>query len=104
MKTYKQQLQEWKEISEKQKLFLYQIEAAYSVESVFDEGYCNDEQFEQVCEYVYDYIMNSSMGADDLCNILWGALQGSDDEPAKITLQDFDDDWDKINEVVYVLM
>lgn len=58
-----------------------------------------DSDFEKVCRYVYDWIMNSQMDVGELCTILSNGVAGED-----ITIDDIINNDKKVEKYVDTMM
>lgn len=90
MKTFKDNLI----IAEHEELDVYKLLVAYEVEhaGIVDK---DDDRFEEVCKYVYDWITTSGMRTDELCKILYdGIFEGA------ITIDHIIGDYDIVKEFV----
>ena len=59
-----------------------------------------DDQYEEVCDYVYDYIMSSQMSVNELTNLIHDAhISG---EPIIDLI--LNGQWEEANEIIYARM
>ena len=72
--TYRQLLNKFKDVP------AYKLLVADAVQDILIDSKVaelNDEQYESVCDYVYDYVMNSEMDVNVLVDLIHDAkLQG----------------------------
>lgn len=76
-------------------LKLWEVVVADEVECYlnnhYDEFYLEDEDFDKVCEFVYDWIMNSEAQANEVVRAFFNALRDGNFE-----LSDLYNDYDKV--------
>lgn len=60
----------------------------------------NTEQYEEVCDYVYDYIMSSTMSVGELTDLIHDAILS--DEPIIDLI--LNGQWEDANEIIYARM
>lgn len=79
---------------------VYKLIVADDVDSILiasEAVELNDDEFELVCMYVYDYIMNSDISADELVNYIHDAHM----EGLPIIEYILNDKWKKADEIIY---
>ncbi len=94
MKSFKENLVKFEELD----LYLYKVLTATEVETA-QLSHRDDENFEEVCEYVYDWIIHSEMDAARLCEILKDGI-----DSGEITLQQIIDNDDAVEDYVETIM
>ena len=84
--------QETLEVAKKNNILAWKLVVAYAVSIDMD---LPEENYEQVCEFIYDWVSHTSMDVDELCDLISDCL-----EENLFTLEDFDSDWDKITDIL----
>ena len=91
MGYYKNQLNKFEETH----MNLWEILVADEVTCIFDEDELTDEEFEIICYFVYDWIMNSEMSANELVHLIRRCLRDGE-----FTIQEMDEDPGKITDIL----
>lgn len=91
--TFKQLLDTYKDVP------AYKLVVANEVDCFFKEIVLNDDEFEYVCDYVYDYIMHSDISVNELCTIMRNAI-----EEEELTISLIINEPEKADEIIYSRM
>ncbi len=88
---YKEQLEKF---NNEFKITVWQLVSINEVASFFSK--LDDKTFEHVCDFVYDWIINSDMQSYELCQLIQDCINDKE-----FTWNDFENNWnviiDKIN-------
>ena len=82
---------------------IYKLLVADAVDSILivsEAAELTDEEYEIVCDYVYDYIMYSELDCNTLVNYIHDAYI----EGLPIIKLILDDKWEEANEIIYKRM
>ena len=91
MKNFREQLNEFDNTD----LLVYKVLTALEVE-ISELADRDDESFEGICDYVYEWIMHSEMAPSELCQILANGVKAND-----ITIEQIINGDNEVEEYVY---
>lgn len=96
-KTYRQLLNDFKDVPATKLLIANDVQSILVDSKVVE---LDDEQFEIVCDYVYDYVVNSELAIDSLVNYIHDAIL----QDLPIIYLILNDDWDEADKIIYARM
>ena len=94
--TFKQVLK----VAEENKIRAYQLVVAQEVENYLDinDTQVSEDVYEAICEFVYDWVLNTEASATEVVSNLVRAIEGNDQ--FEFTVESISDNWQELTDII----
>lgn len=94
--TFKQVLSKAKENN----ILIYKLVVAAEVENYLDinDTHVSEDVYEALCEFVYDWVLNTEASATEVVDNLVRAIEGNDQ--FEFTVDSISDNWQELTDII----